>query len=77
MNTPHSPIVELQLAAFEMSTLAFTRSAQFWARLAEAQMHMLDAHPDERRTHVEIAHGASFGDHYGKRLHDIDPEHDV
>jgi hypothetical protein len=40
-------------------------------------MHLLGAHPAERRTHVEIGHGASFGDHYGKRLHDIDPEHDV
>jgi hypothetical protein len=77
MNAPHNSIVDMQLAALEMSTSAFTRAAQFWIHLTESQMHLLGAHPAERRTHVEIGHGASFGDHYGKRLHDIDPEHDV
>ncbi|MBL0289592.1 MAG: hypothetical protein IPQ15_02590 [Betaproteobacteria bacterium] len=28
-------------------------------------------------SHDEIAHGATLTDHYGKREHDIDPEHDV
>jgi hypothetical protein len=77
MNAPHNNIFDVQLAALELSAIAFTRSAQFWMHLGEAQAHMLGHHPDERRTHVEIAHGASFNDRYGKRLHDIDPEHDV
>lgn len=77
MNTPYAGIAEMQLAAFEWATIAMTRSVQFWFRLGEMQMHMLGLHPVERRDHVEIAHGASFRDHYGRRAHDIDPEHDV
>jgi hypothetical protein len=76
MSTPHNRIVDVQRAAVELSAITFTRSAQFWLHLGEAQAHML-GHPGERRTHVEIAHGASFDDRYGRRLHDIDPEHDV
>lgn len=33
-------------------------------------------HPD-RRTHDEIAQGATLTEHYGRREHDIDPERDV
>ena len=41
------------------------------------QMGHLGAPTRERRSHDEIAHGATLTDHYGKREHDIDPEHDV
>ena len=77
MNAPHNSLFDMPLAMFEMSTMAFTGAARFWVRLAERQMQMLGTPRDERRSHVEIAHGATFLDHYGRRMHDIDPEHDV
>jgi hypothetical protein len=77
MHAPHNSIIDLQLAAITMSADAVTRATEFWIRLTEAQMHVLGGPPGERRNHVEIAQGPTFHDHYGRRLHDIDPEHDV
>ena len=77
MKAPVNSIFELQLAAVETMTAAFGQTIEFWNRLFELQMGHFGTAPQERRTHAEIAHGASLTDHYGKREHDIDPERDV
>lgn len=77
MNAPIKSMFDLQQAALQTMTVAFTQVFEFWARMIEMQMGHLGAPTRERRSHDEIAHGAALTDHYGKREHDIDPEHDV
>jgi len=77
MPNPLYTLLEMQLAFLRMATLNCERAMECWSRALGAQMHVLGFGPDDRRTHVEIAHGASFLDHYGRRAGDIDPEHDV
>ncbi len=69
--------LDMQLALLRMAALNCERAMECWTRGFGAQMHVLGLGPDDRRSRVEIAHGASFLDHYGKRTGDIDPEHDV
>jgi hypothetical protein len=71
-------VFDLQLVALQTMTVAMTQAFEFWLRLLDTQMRALGvAHPEERRTHDEIARGATLTDHYGRREHDIDPERDV
>ncbi|MBK7792817.1 MAG: hypothetical protein IPJ62_10050 [Betaproteobacteria bacterium] len=77
MNAPIKSIFDLQQAALQAMTVAFAQVFEFWARMFEMQMGHPGAPTRERRSHAEIAHGATLTDHYGKREHDIDPEHDV
>ena len=77
MSAPMKSIFDLQLVALQTMTVAMTQAFEFWLRVLDTQMRALGAaHPD-RRTHDEIAHGATLTDHYGRREHDIDPERDV
>lgn len=77
MSAPMKSIFDLQLVALQTMTVAMTQAFEFWLRLFEIQMRALGATQPDRRTHDEIAHGASLTDHYGRREHDIDPERDV
>ena len=77
MNAPMKSDFELQRVAFQTMTTAMTQMAEFWIRMFETQMRAPGMAQPDRRTHDEIAHGASLTDHYGRREHDIDPEHDV
>lgn len=77
MSAPMKSIFDLQLVALQTMTVAMKETFEFWRRLLEVQMRAPGApHPD-RRTHDEIAQGATLTDHYGRRGHDIDPERDV
>jgi hypothetical protein len=77
MSTPGKSIFELQAVAAQTMMVAMTQMADFWVRMFATQMQALGMAQPDRRTHNEIAHGASLTDHYGRREHDIDPERDV
>lgn len=77
MTAPTKSFFELQLVALQTMTVAMTEAFEFWRSLLEVQMRASGSpHPD-RRTHDEIAQGATLTEHYGRREHDIDPERDV
>jgi hypothetical protein len=77
MNAPMKSVFDMQFAVLQTMTVALTQVLEFWARAFEMQIGLLGAAAPDRRTHDEIAHGPTLTDHYGKREHDIDPEHDV
>ena len=77
MSAPMKSVFDLQLVALQTMTMAVTQAFEFWLRMLDTQMRALGVPTAERRTHDEIAHGASLTDHYGRREHDIDPERDV
>lgn len=77
MSTPVKSIFELQMVAWQTMTVAMTQVGDFWVRMFATQMQALGMAQPDRRTHNEIAHGASLTGHYGRREHDIDPERDV
>lgn len=77
MNAPIKSIFDLQLVALQTMFVAMAQAVEFWARMFDAQMGAVGALRRDRRTHDEIARGASLTDHYGRREHDIDPERDL
>jgi hypothetical protein len=77
MNAPMKSVFDLQMGALQTMTVAMTQMAEFWVRMFQTQMQALGMAQPDRRTHDEIAHGATLTDHYGRREHDIDPERDV
>jgi len=77
MSAPVKSIFELQVVALQTMTVATMQMADFWVRMFATQMQALGIAQPDRRTHDEIARGASLTDHYGRREHDIDPERDV
>lgn len=67
----------LQNMWMEAWTNAVQHTFHCWGHMFELQASFLKHAQGHHRNHVEIARGASFLDHYGKRAHDIDPERDV
>jgi hypothetical protein len=78
MNARFASLVDTQLLLFKLSTVTFCRAVQFWVQLADRQIHVFGGlGEEEHRSHPAIPRGPSLVDHYGRREHDIDPEHDV
>lgn len=77
MANPYKDLNSLQSAWLEAWSMSFQNVFQCWRHMFDLQQNFLKHAEQHHRAHVEIARGASFLDHYGKRAHDIDPERDV
>jgi hypothetical protein len=74
---PYKNITDLQTAWMEAWAQSVRNAFQCWCHMFEMQQGFLKHVEKHHRDHIEIACGASFLDKYGRRAHDIDPEHDV
>lgn len=77
MANPYKNLNNLQSAWLSAWSVSAQQVFQCWCHLFELQKTFVTHAQEHQRNHVEIACGASFLDHYGRRAHDIDPERDV
>jgi hypothetical protein len=77
MADPMKPMVEIQNAWFSAMSSAAQSMLKMYSHFLEMQTKFMANAAAHHRDHVEIARGPALTDKYGKRAHDIDPEHDV
>jgi hypothetical protein len=77
MVDPLSNMIKMQQAMLESWINCSTQMMQYWQHLAAMQERLINQTLEYGRGKVVIDDGPSFTGKYGKRRHDIDPEHDV
>ena len=76
MFNPFSAALSFQTSMIEAWIKAAGTGSEFWRQWFTMQQDLLKELPFNRCNTI-IPKGASFLDGYGRRCHDIDPEHDV
>ena len=78
MTDPLNGLLELQRAMLDGWMNSSNQMMRYWQHMLELQEKLITQTAiAAARTHIEIDDGPSFTGKYGKRHHDIDPEHDV